>query len=66
MRLSSVVRGREVYLHTKEVEHVFVDEEKRDLKNDVLPSGERHLPGAHSEALGNWVKQPNLKQGVRT
>ena len=47
------------------MEHVFVDEEKGDLKSDVLPSRERHLPGAHSEALGNWVKQPNLGQGVR-
>jgi len=46
-------------LMTEEVAHVFVDEEKRDLKGYILPSRERHLPGAHSETLSNWVKQPN-------
>ena len=50
---------------TEEVEHVFVDEEERNLKSGVLPGGERDLPGAHPETLGNWVEQPYLKQYVR-
>jgi len=46
----------------EEVEHVFVDEEKRNLKNGFPPSREWYLPGAHSEALGNWMKQPNERE----
>jgi hypothetical protein len=52
-------------LRTKEVEHVFVNKKERDLKRDIPPKRERHLPGAHSESLGNWVKQPNLEQDIR-
>ena len=51
---------------TEEMEHVFVNEEKRDLECGILPSGEGNLPGTHSETLGNWVEQPNLEQEVRT
>jgi len=43
----------------EEMEHVFVNEEERDLECDIFPSGEGNLPGAHSETLGNWVEQPN-------
>jgi len=43
----------------EEVEHIFVNEKKRDLNSDVLPSGEGNLPSTHPETLGNWVKQPN-------
>ena len=53
-------------LHTEEVEHVFVNEEKRNLKDRFRPGREWYLPGAHSKTLGNWVKQPNLRQDVNT
>lgn len=52
--------------HTEEVEHVFINEEKRDLKDNLVPGREWYLPGAHSETLGDWVKQPNLGEEVRT
>lgn len=54
------VGGRKKGLRTEEVEHVFVNEEKGDLKDGFLPGREGNLPGAHSEALSNWVEQPNL------
>lgn len=43
-------------LRTEEVEHVFVNEEKRDLERDILPSREGNLPGTHPETLSDWVK----------
>jgi len=46
----------------KEVEHVFVNEEKCDLKDDFLPGREGYLPGAHSKTLSNRVKQPNHRE----
>ena len=47
-------------MRTEVVEHVFVNKEERDLKGTFYPSREWYLPGAHSDSLGNWVKQPNL------
>lgn len=46
----------------EEVEHVFVNEEKRDLENGFLPSWEGDMPGAHSETLGDWMEQPNERE----
>lgn len=61
----SLVVGEEKYLRTEEVEHIFVNEEERDLKSGILPGREGYLPGAHPETFGDRMEQPNLEGWVR-
>lgn len=61
----SLVMDEKKDLRTEEVEHIFINEKERDLKNGILPRGEGYLPGAHPETFGNRMKQPNLEKRVR-
>ena len=46
------------------MEHVLKHEEEQDLRDDVLPGGERHLPGRHAEHFCHGVEEPDLQTRV--
>jgi hypothetical protein len=43
------------------MEHVFKNEEKRQLGKHSLPRGERNLPCIHAKGFGDRVEKENLK-----
>jgi hypothetical protein len=45
---------------TEVMEHVFKNEEKRQLGKHSLPRGERNLPCIHAKGFGDRVEKENL------
>ena len=47
---------------TEVMEHVFKNEEKRQLGKHSLPRRERNLPGFHANRFGDWVEEEDLEE----
>lgn len=43
------------------MEHVFKNEEKRQLGKHSLPRGERNVPGIHAKGFGDRVEKEDLE-----